>query len=98
ARERSAAGVRLVQAAFHNRSLSLYANLGFDIREPLACMQGRTEQRTVPGCTVRAAQPADLDACNALARQVHGFDRGGDLAEAVQRGTALVVERDRRTT
>jgi predicted N-acetyltransferase YhbS len=98
ARERSAAGVRLVQAAFHNRSLSLYANLGFDIREPLACMQGRTEQRTVPGCTVRAAQPADLDACNALARQVHGFDRGGDLAEAVQRGTALVVERGGRIT
>jgi GNAT superfamily N-acetyltransferase len=38
--ERGAAGVRLVQAAFHNRSLSLYASLGFDIREPLSCMQG----------------------------------------------------------
>src|ERR1700680_1232878 len=37
ANERGAAGVRLVQAAFHNRSLSLYASLGFDIRELLSC-------------------------------------------------------------
>jgi predicted N-acetyltransferase YhbS len=96
--ERGTAGVRLVQAAFHNRSLSLYASLGFDIREPLSCMQGRTLQRSVPGCTVRAAQTADLGACNTLSRQVHGFDRGRDLAEAVQQGTAVVVERAGRIT
>ena len=35
ARERRFAGVRLVQAAYHGRSLSLYTNLGFDAREPL---------------------------------------------------------------
>jgi GNAT superfamily N-acetyltransferase len=93
AAERGAAGVRLVQAAFHNRSLSLYARLGFDVREPLSCLQGRTIQRSVPGCTVRRAQTADVDACNAISRQVHGFDRGRDLSEAVQQGTAVVVER-----
>ena len=38
--EQKFAGVRLVQAAFHNRSLSLYTKLGFEVREPLACMQG----------------------------------------------------------
>ncbi len=98
AAERHFAGVRLVQAAFHNRSLSLYTGLGFDVREPLSCMTGRTTQRTVSGCAVRPAQSADLDACNRLARQVHGFDRGGELGEAVQRGTAVVVERDGRIT
>jgi GNAT superfamily N-acetyltransferase len=98
ARERGAVGVRLVQAAFHNRSLSLYASLGFDIREPLSCMQGRTLQRSVPGCTVRDAYPADLEACDTLSRQTHGFDRGRDLAEAVDQGTALVVERAGRIT
>ncbi len=98
ARDRGAAGVRLVQAAFHNRSLSLYTSLGFDVREPLSCMQGRTAQRNVPGCTVRSAQPADLDPCNELSRQVHGFDRGRDLAEAIQQGSALVVERGGRIT
>ena len=40
ATERGAAGMRLVQAAFHNRSLSLYTSLGFDVREPLSCMAG----------------------------------------------------------
>lgn len=98
ARDRGAAGIRLVQAAFHNRSLSLYASLGFDIREPLSCMQGRTLQRDVPGCAVRAAQAADLDACNALSRRAHGFDRGRELTEAIQHGTALLVERDGRLT
>src|SRR3954447_19443642 len=37
ATERKFAGIRLVQAAYHNRSLSLYAKLGFVVREPLAC-------------------------------------------------------------
>ena len=96
--ERSSAGVRLVQAAFHSRSLSLYTSLGFDIREPLACVQGRTLERDVPGCVVRTAQMTDLAACNALSRQVHGFDRGEELAEAVQQGSAFVVERAGRIT
>jgi predicted N-acetyltransferase YhbS len=95
---RGAAGVRLVQAAFHNRSLSLYTSLGFDIREPLSCMQGRTVERSVPGCAVRPAQPADVDACNALSRRVHGFDRGTELIQAIRQKTAMVVERGGRIT
>jgi GNAT superfamily N-acetyltransferase len=93
ANRNGAAGMRLVQAAFHNRSLSLYTSLGFDIREPLSCMQGRTRERSIPGCEVRSAQPADEPACNDLSRRVHGFDRGVELAQAIQQGTARVVER-----
>ena len=40
AREADFAGVRLVQSAFHGRSLSLYSKLGFEVREPLAVMRG----------------------------------------------------------
>jgi L-amino acid N-acyltransferase YncA len=98
ANERHAAGIRLVQAAFHNRSLSLYTNLGFDVREPLTCVQGRTRERNVPGCQVRPAEAADLDACNLLSHQVHGFDRGADLAQSIKNGTAVVVERAGRIT
>ena len=98
ANERGAAGIRLVQAAFHSRSLSLYASLGFDIREPLSCMQGRTLERGIPGCAVRPATPGDADACNALSLRVHGFDRGADLMEAIAHGTARVVERGDRIT
>jgi GNAT superfamily N-acetyltransferase len=93
ASEQGAAGIRLVQAAFHNRSLSLYAGLGFDIWEPLACMQGRTVQRSFGGCAVRPAERADLGACNALSRRVHGFDRDTELGQAIQHGNARVVER-----
>ncbi len=98
AKERGFAGIRLVQAAFHNRSLSLYSNLGFDVREPLSCLQGRTRERSIPGCTVRMATPADSETCNALSRRVHGFDRAIELSEAIQHQTAKVVEREGRLT
>lgn len=98
ANQTKAAGIRLVQAAFHNRSLALYTSIGFDVREPLSCMQGRTLQRSVPGCNVRPGQPADVDVCNALSRGVHGFDRSTELEQAIQQGTARVVERQGRIT
>lgn len=98
ARERCPAGMRLVQAAYHNRSLSLYANLGFDVREPLSCVQGRTREREIPGCTVRRAELNDLDACNEISQRVHGFDRGKDLAHSIQENSAVVVERAGRIT
>ncbi len=97
-RDRGASGARLVQAAFHNRSLSLYTSFGFDVREPLSCLQGQTRERSVPGCEVRPAIPADEDACNELSRRVHGFDRGVELAQAISDGTARVVERGGRVT
>jgi GNAT superfamily N-acetyltransferase len=95
ATERKFAGVRLVQAAYHNRSLSLYAKLGFVVREPLACMQGSIK-KTPPGYSVRAAQPSDISACNDLCVRVHGYDRGGELNDAIQQGTAVVAESEGR--
>jgi L-amino acid N-acyltransferase YncA len=96
ARERNFAGVRLVQAAFHNRSLSLYTNLGFDVREPLSVMQGPAIKKSYEGYAVRKAAASDLEPCTAVAMRVHGHHRGGDLAGAIERGTATVVERHGR--
>ena len=98
AKDEGAAGIRLVQAAFHNRSLSLYSKLGFDVREPLSCMQGRMEQRELEGCRVRTALAGDREGCNTLARAVHGFERDAELAGAIERGVAKVVVRDGRIT
>src|SRR3984885_8679754 len=98
ARERKFAGVRLVQAAFHNRSLSLYATLGFDVREPLAVFQGPAVKKSYEGFLVRQAKSSDLEACNKVALQVHGHHRGGELAEAIDQRTATVVERYGRIT
>jgi GNAT superfamily N-acetyltransferase len=92
ASERKFAGTRLVQAAYHSRSLSLYAKLGFVVREPLACMQGPALQKTLPGYRVRPAQAGDLAACNDLCTRIHGHDRGGELSDAIQQGTAVVAE------
>ena len=96
AAERKFAGVRLVQAAYHNRSLSLYAKLGFVVREPLACMQGTPIQKTPLGYHVRPAEQGDLGACNELCARVHGHDRGGELNDAIQQGTAVVAESEGR--
>jgi predicted N-acetyltransferase YhbS len=96
--DRRAPGVRLLQAAYHNRSMSLYAKLGFDIREPFAVMQGNPLALEIPGYTVRAATDEDVEVCNALCSHVHGHDRGGELRDAVTQGTASVVERLGRIT
>src|SRR5262249_32032650 len=63
AKERRTPGVRLVQAAFHRRSLALYAKLGFDIRETLSCMQGVPIRRPLEGYAVRPGTERDLAAC-----------------------------------
>jgi hypothetical protein len=95
---RRTAGVRLVQAAFHNRSLSLYTKLGFDPREALSCVQGAPIAARVPGYDVRPATPHDVDACNAICERVHGLARDGELRDAVAHGAATVVEHGGRIT
>jgi predicted N-acetyltransferase YhbS len=96
--QRRVPGVRLVQAAYHNRSLSLYAKLGFMAREPLSTMQGAPLAVRMPGYTVRPATAGDLDACNQVCVRVHGHDRNGELREAITQGTATIVEHGDRIT
>lgn len=90
------AGVCLVQAAFHNRSLSLYTKLGFDVREPLSCIQGNAANKQLPGYHVRRAIQEDLGVCNDVCRRILGYDRERELSDAIQAGTATVVEHDGR--
>jgi predicted N-acetyltransferase YhbS len=85
--------VRLVQAAYHTRSLSLYAKLGFAVREPLALLQGTPPGISVDGRRVRAAIEEDLSEANHLCVRVHGHHRAGELATSIRQGTAMVVER-----
>jgi Acetyltransferase (GNAT) family len=98
AAERKCAGVRLLQAAFHNRSLSLYAKLGFNVREFVSVMRGSPVAKATDGYEVRAAANADVEACNRLCKSVHGHDRGGELVDAIGQGTVVVAESDARIT
>ena len=98
AAEKRFAGVRLLQAAFHNRSLSLYAKLGFDMREFMSVVQGPPINKTPEGYRVRPAASSDLEDCNRVCRFVHGHDRGGELIDGIKQGTAVVAERAGRIT
>jgi GNAT superfamily N-acetyltransferase len=96
ATDRGFVGIRLLQATYHRRSLSLYAKLGFRVRDLLACMQGNPPAGDMPGHSVRRGTLDDLQACNNVCRKVHGHDRGVELTDAISQGTALVVEHDGR--
>ena len=98
ARSRGIASVRLLQAAYHGRSLSLYTRLGFDAREPLSVMQGPALRLSIDGHVVRGATAADLDAANELCRRIHGHPRSTELGVAIQQGMASLVEREHRVT
>ena len=98
ARERAFPGVRLLQATYHSRSLSLYTKLGFDARELMSVMQGPPLKRTVEGCAVRVATENDLNAANHVCHRVHGHTRSGELRDGIGQGTALVVERHGQIT
>lgn len=98
AADRNHAGIRLVQTAYHNRSLCLYTRLGFVTREPLSVLQGSPMGLDFPGYEVRPATHADLTVCNVLHRYVHGFDRGHELSDAIRYEKARVVEHLGRIT
>ena len=87
-----ASGLRLIQVAYHNRSLCLYTSCGYQTREPMSVMQGKPPGIGFAGYTVRPAQTADLESCNALCRKVHGFDRSRELADAIKQNAATVVD------
>jgi len=97
-RGKGAAGIRLVQDAFNTASLSLYASLGFDVKEPLALMEGELKGNLPAGVTVRAIEEQDYEACAELGLKTHGFDRLNELKNMPPFLTSFVVIRDNRLT
>lgn len=96
--EKEAPSIRLVQAAFHNRSQSLYTKLGFNTVEPLSLMQGTKIGKEIEGYHVRPMTTKDLDGVEAVCRRVHGISRRNEAAGAIAQGSAKVVEHDGRIT
>lgn len=92
ARSRNVPSIRLVQSAYHTRSMCLYAKLGFEVREPLACLQGPPLNFSLPGYAVRKAKRADLEACKHLCFFVHGFTRATEIEHSLEQGNATVAE------
>lgn len=93
-RGKGSAGIRLVQDAFNTASLSLYASLGFDVKEPLALMEGELKGNLPPDVTVRAIEEDDYEACMELCRKTHGFDRINELKNMPPFLTSFVAIRN----
>ncbi len=83
---------QIIQVGYHNRSLCLYAKSGFIASELLSNMTGQPIRVNIASRTVRRALESDARACNTLCRKVQGFDREHEVAYAIARGTAAVVE------
>lgn len=90
--EKKLRGLRLVQVAYHNRSLSLCAKLGFAVREPLSVMQGSTIEKILPDRRVRPISDKDFQECDRICVNIHGYDRRGELADSVKQDRAFLVE------
>ncbi len=87
---KKSAGIRLVQEAFNTTSMSLYASLGFEVKEPLVVLAGQLKTPSppppptdAPAAQVRPLHESDLEACAALCRHVHHFDRTSELRVAL---------------
>jgi predicted N-acetyltransferase YhbS len=97
-RANGAKGIRLLQDGFNMGSISLYASLGFEVREPVLVVTGRPDGKPPAGLRVRALTLRDLDACAALCVRVHGISRRNELADALRLFAPLVAEREGRIT
>jgi len=96
ARAINAKSVRLVQEAYNTKSMPLYASVGFDVKEPLAVMIGTPTGKPSAGTNIRQMTEADLPACAALCRAMHGIDRTGELRDAIEHFNPFVLERGGR--
>jgi len=68
-------GIRLHQDAFNVASLSLYASVGFEVREPMALVSGLPKSPPADDVGVRPMRAEDVAACEALCRSIYGFER-----------------------
>ena len=96
--ENGSYSVRLLQSAYHNRSLALYTKLGFDPVESVSCIQGTPLKVAIEGHRVRPATHDDIAGMDELAMRVHGHTRHNEVASSIELGTAMVVKRGGRVS
>ena len=93
---KGSAGIRLCQDSFNMTSLSLYASVGFDVKEPLVMMEGKLEGKLPSDIEVRPIRAEDFPTCEALSRKAHGFERINELKNTPPFLTSFVALRGGR--
>ena len=91
AQEQGIERVRLMQDAFNMTSLALYASLGFDTRHPAALL----EPAPKPHHDVRPMTLDDLDAVEALSRDIYKVSRRDDAGHHIGGGPFKPFVRER---
>jgi len=81
--------VRLMQDSFNTKSLSLYASLGFNLREACGVMDAKPAPEPDP--TIRPATAADLPALDALCQRLYKCSRKGEVAAALAGGLLVLL-------
>jgi ribosomal protein S18 acetylase RimI-like enzyme len=97
ARRNSIEQVRLMQDSFNAASLSLYASLGFDVKDTVALMQAAPSAE--PNNSVRSIADSDLPAVENLSQRIYKNSRRNEVAAAAPYGfAAFLRERQGRVT
>lgn len=81
--------VRLLQDSFNTASMSLYASLGFDVREPVGVL--RAPPPAERDATVRLAASADFPALGELCERFYKVNRIGEMTTWSAHGMPLLV-------
>jgi GNAT superfamily N-acetyltransferase len=89
ARRHNIEQVRLMQDAFNVASLSLYASLGFDVKEPVAFMQAAPLAEA--DNSVRPITDPDLPAIEELSERIYKNSRRNEVAAAAPYGFAALL-------
>ncbi|MEG5057532.1 GNAT family N-acetyltransferase [Microcoleus sp. A2-C5] len=90
-RGKDAEGIRLVQESFNMAALSLYASLGFEVKEPFVLMEGKFRSQPQYGFEVRPLTGEDVGECQALCEKVCGCDRTSEIEYAMNNYSPLVA-------
>ena len=90
-RGQDARGIRLLQESFNLASLSLYASLGFEVKEPLMLMEGKFRSQPPYGFEVRPMASEDVEECAALCEKLWGCDRTSEIEDALNNYSPFVA-------
>lgn len=81
AHRKGSESVRLLQEAYNMRSLSLYASLGFDVKEAVAVMQAKPAEKANEH--IRPVTEADLPIIEQLSTRIYKTSRRNEVAAAI---------------
>ncbi|MEG4288679.1 GNAT family N-acetyltransferase [Microcoleus sp. C2C3] len=90
-RGQEARGIRLVQESYNMASLSLYASLGFEVKEPFVLMEGKFRSQPPSGFEVRPMASEDVGECAALCAKLCRCDRTSEIEDALKNYSPFVA-------